>query len=221
MRSCVAWVTCFLSMSFAAVSAEETGPPRIVKGLVVGVDDKPSSGTEVWLVGVGRLSHLSLETAMRERSWVSRSDEKGRFTVGFAQSTTPFDERERKKRGPGWGSFHLVVLPGEHHAGAVSPRIVHYRPEEWSRMARDGDRLANEWGPFEVLGEKPLGLLLRLRKGIVVEGVMVDQEEKAVPGAGVLVYQDLHAGSHTGYGGEIFEQRTETAADGRFRFDRV
>ncbi|MBX7244778.1 MAG: hypothetical protein K1X53_04725 [Candidatus Sumerlaeaceae bacterium] len=175
---------------------------------------KPASGIVAELKTADR-AEIGLPHRMDyQTTYVTNRD--GKFTVRFdlhdfwdrqTTSTNPLPGRDKL------GGRYLVVDPSTTHSGAVSPRIVNSPyPDNYFR---------NEWGSAIPLGSKPSRVTMRLRKGIEVEGVVETLEGKPVPNHSVQIQHDLHAGTHTGYGAELWTTSTETDRKGRFHFHNV
>jgi hypothetical protein len=132
---------------------------------------------------------------------------------------------------PGFGQFYLVATkPG--WAGGVSCELLNLDDEDLEHYlhAQDIDcqppEEVDEWLskciPY-VLGDKSDGkpLEIVLKRGLKVDGQIVDTNGKPVAKKEVTLFLDLHAGTHTGHGNEIFEQQSSTNREGKFQFESV
>ena len=208
-----------LLFGWAGVAAGAVGlgnyPFYTVHGELLGLDGKPAPGLTVHLVGVDRFC-LGRDTeedgtprpAGELAAWRFVTDEKGRFTVRLWN--IPHDEWNKVTPGfPTPGLFFLVVSPGPDNAGAISPRLD----------------TSHFWGPFTdgwptLRIEHDIDLTLRLVHGVTVRGQILDIRNGApLPGVTVLAYSDLHATTHTGWGGELADLNgVAGTTDSRGRF---
>ena len=216
---------------FTAVTRGSEAPPidkerkREVRGRVLAPDGKPAPGRHITLVGLTRDSmHPRDEVYLGESAWDFKSDGEGRFTAVFWGE--PGAEREKvgkilKQTGavPGWGRYALVVEPGPDDAGGVSPLIEYWEPDQtssdWS--------FSNEWGVPILLPPDGLDMNIQVTEGYSLKGKVLDYEHPESPLAGVAVYleHDLHADTHSNWGGDIFRQEEVTDKDGYYRFEHV
>ncbi len=213
MRSIV--ILAMLAFSFSAVgSAQETLPAqRELRCTVLDVDGEPTSGTLLYMIGLGRSNLMLLEDAKKKPDWQFRTDANGRFTVSFqVKSISAYEEG-----GMGTGSYSLIALPGPKDVGIISPRIINPRPDE----TIEPDYMEGEWGRHVILSDLPTSLNLQLRKGLPVSGTAYDMDDKPVPDMDVVLVRDAGAETHTGYGGEIWQQGAKTNEQGQFVFPRV
>ncbi|MDB6148322.1 MAG: carboxypeptidase regulatory-like protein, partial [Spartobacteria bacterium] len=85
--------------------------------------------------------------------------------------------------------------------------------EEWTR---------GDFAPYVIPDRteaKPIEITLK--RGLDLSGQMLDTGGRPVRDEEVNVFLDLHAGSHTGHGGEIFGQQVTTDRTGKFLFHHV
>lgn len=213
------------------VVAEEDDEARYREVIVRVVNEQgaPMPGVTVHLVGTerdaeaGSFDQLQSEpdkNAPDFSAWRFVSDAQGRFVARFWCFETPWDVKPGQKRLPGWGFFYFVA----ESAGlrGVSSCVAH----EGARDSKDGwlgDYRKDEWTRTKIVRtrSRTVQIKLRMRRGLRVEGRVIDREGRPVRNFEVGVHHDLHAGSHTGYGGEIFAQRTFSDSVGRFSFDGV
>jgi len=193
----------------------ESYPFYTIHGELLGLDGKPAPGLTVHLVGVDRFC-LGRDTeedgtprpARELAAWRFITDEKGRFTVRLWN--VPHDDWNKITPGfPTPGLFFLVVSPGPDNAGAISPRLD----------------TSHFWGPFTdawptLKIEHDIDLTLRLIRGVTVRGQILDTRNgEPRPGVTVLSYSDLHATTHTGWGGELADLNGVSGkTDSRGRF---
>jgi len=214
-----------------ATGLGEANPPvmflqRSARELRVSLLDEnslPAPGVTVHLYGLERGEAWPLgedatpeERAQRDKDpwWVFVSDGSGVFRVHF-----PMELGRREEHLPGQGIFYLVAeLPDGRKA--VSPRILHgidredtasYSTNEWDEKGKGA------W----VFPRERHDMTLQLRSGRTIAGVVTTSEGKALPGVVVSTTHDLHVGSHTGYGGDIFHLQATTDATGHFRLEHV
>jgi len=187
---------------------------RVVHGLVLGLDGKPASQRAVHLIGLSRGSMRPYSDEPTILHWDFITDDQGRFSAQLGDFKTWEDKENR----PGWGAYALYVDPSPQDAGAVSPRFwFDGRPEQVGYQAND------EWGKVIGLPKEGISITLQIKFGVTLEGRMWDYTHPGKPLAGVTVSidNDLHSDSHTGFGGEIFGQHTETDAQGRFTVKHI
>lgn len=200
-----------LCLSAPATNAAHDGSIAVVHGLVLGVDGKPARNRTVVLKGISRGTlGFSEDDPSYSKHWKFTSDEEGRFSARIWSAWQDVDPQ------PGPGIYALVVLPSNNDAGAVSP---------WLRFFHGGygENPINEWGKPVVIGSKGLNLTLKIQSGVTIKGQILDYEVPHNPLEGVAVAceHDLHAQSHTGYGGELFHKNTVTDSNGTFTFNHV
>jgi hypothetical protein len=187
-----------------------------VLGYLLGADDRPVSGTTVLLLGMGRRNAVNMEEAARRSHYHTVTDSGGRFEFRFDPVVgSSYRGYTPAAALPNLGAYYAVVPPGERSAGAVGTRIVNdFRTHTPSYDAR---RIAG----YLVLRDPVTSITLRLLPGVPLAGRIRDGGGKTLAGVAVKTYMDLHAESHTGYGGENFEHETTTDADGIFRFENL
>jgi hypothetical protein len=195
------------------------------------------SGIEVFLKGLGRgpmtsgldLYAESTRPNSKARGWKFKTDAKGNCTVRFGK----FDFWDHLKTTgiaePGYGAYFLIVEPQD-HAGGVSSPILNLNDEDQKSFTEPKLDASipipgEEWCYLprvltdELKDAEPLKIALE--RGIDVSGRLVDPKGRPIRGEQVALWNDLGADTHTGRGGEIFEQSVETDRLGRFRFHRV
>lgn len=185
---------------------------REVRGLVLGMDGRPAADRTVHLVGLSRGAQHFPSEPTREAGWDFRTDAEGRFTAKLGG----FRAAEKDDGRPGWGIYALVVDPEGREAGAVSPKILNFE-------ANGAEAGADEWGSPVALPPAGLDLTLRIQKGVTLIGRVLDYSDPTKPLANVTVetYNDLHADTHTGRGGEIYRRRATTDENGQFAIAQI
>ena len=214
--------------------ADEAPVYRELPCRVVDEAGQPLGGVPVRLCGRdrGALDFDDDYQPERTRAWNFTTDRDGRFTARFGQFQAFSHEQATGLNEPGYGEFHLVALKAG-YAGGVSRELLNLDEEgrtNYQKHANDPDtplQENEEWtrGEFEshLLGDptETQPLVIVLKRGLTLHGRMVDTAGRPVRGETVNLCLDLHKHSHTGAGGEIFEQRTTTDRAGRFRFRHV
>jgi len=197
---------------------------RYVRVRVVDEAGLPMPGVTVCLVGPGRGAPNNPEDAIREPGgWKFVSDWSGRLEARFGC----FDGNDRYKLedvfkpedllGPAWGRFYFVAEADG--LRGVSACVLH---EKRGDHLFDDDE-PNEWTRRGVVktSAQRVNLILRLRRGLRVSGKVIDTAGSSVADCALDLQHDLHAESHTGYGGEMFQQSTRSDDRGCFTFDNV
>lgn len=206
-----------LALLTAASPAQQEASFRSVRGTVLGLDGKPAAGRDVYLAGLSRGSMGPRDEAESKARawWAFKTDADGRFTARIGDLDAWSDEQQR----PGWGEYALVVERSDRDAGAVSPKFV----SEKTPPPEGVSATADEWGEPVKLTPEGLDLVLKVQPGITLKGRVVDysNSERGLAGIRVGACNDLHADTHTGYGGEIFDQFATTDADGRFTLTHI
>ncbi len=159
--------------------------------------------------------------------WHFVTDSQGKFTARFGNFRQYDYQEATGMEVPAWGSFYFVVEADG--LGGVSAEILNPQPDELEQIeARlkvndNGDvGEASEWTKNPVLlKDGKNSTEFALETGLEVEGRVLDTAGKPVPGLHIEIFHDLHAGSHTGRGGEIFSKSMDTDAKGRFWFEHV
>ena len=166
----------------------------------------------------------------RGADWDFTTDQAGRFTARFGRFRAR--EHEGEYAGPAYGRFHFVVCqPG--WAGGISRLVLNssetelpsFLPSAW--QPGDPPPEQEEWqvGEFAPLilrdTPEPRTLDIVLKRGLTLQGRLVDNQGRPIRGREMVLREDLHYGSHTGAGGEIFEQSATTDHSGRFNFRHV
>lgn len=216
MKSCVIRLACSLGLLFCIpmpfAHAGEGG--RVIRGVVLNVDGSPAPGRQVSLVG---LSRGAMRIDMEERGfkgWDFTTDKDGAFTASLDGA----GRRDLTDPRPGPGTYVFIVLPSDSDAGAVSPHLLNSteRPSEYEERN-------NEWGKYLTVPPTGMDLRLQIMKGITLKGRVVKYPEGKEPmaGLGVNIFHDLYAGTHTGYGGEIFPRSAVTDARGNFEISHI
>jgi hypothetical protein len=113
------------------------------------------------------------------------------------------------------GTYALFVDPSPQDAGAVSQRFFHFAGSDGAASQLKSD---DEWGAFLNLPPQGLSITLQIQAGVTLEGRIWDYTHPDLPVSGVKVSisNDLHADSHTGWGGAIFQKQVVSDAQGRF-----
>jgi hypothetical protein len=185
---------------------------RNIRVLVIDVDGTPAASRQMDLVGLERWS-LAPYSDSPSRFWHFRTNRYGRAVVPIGE----FAGWENNEERPGWGVYALVVASGKHDAGGVSSRF--WFDDAPTHHGYEPNRgWAPEWGPFVHVPEEGLDLTITLQRGFTLKGRVVDDQHPDVPLAGMEIRtgNDLHAETHTGYGGAIFGSYAMTDAQGRF-----
>lgn len=194
-------------------------------------ENRTASGVTVIVRGLDR-DALGADTdgpdSGKHRGWTYRTGTTGRFTARFGKFRQYDHEQATGLVEPGYGHFYFVVEK-ENSAGGVSPEILNLNEEEMAEREKHKDDPVSppgegeEWkDEFVLTNEKPAEPVeILLKRGLELTGQMVDTAGRPVRGEEVNVFNDLHADSHTGRGGEIFEQQTHTDRAGRFHFHHV
>ena len=213
---------------------------------VVNEFEQPEGGVEVDLHPLwrGQLDALDLFHSDATPSWPEdaqwngwkfKTDADGNCTVRFGKFNYWEHYESTCLAEPGYGEFYLVVYE-EGVAGGVSPRILNLNDEDRrnykERDVRDLDASGpTEWdawryGEFQtrLLEDDPAQdepMTIKIRGGFEVSGRVINQKGRPLAGQGLRLWNDLHADTHTGHGGEIFSQETETDRSGHFYFHHV
>jgi hypothetical protein len=213
---------------------------RTIRIRVVDEDGRRAAGAKVQLRGmdrdaIGALSEREtsklglLEQARKYQGWDFTTDRNGEFIARFGKFREYDYAQATGIEAPGFGEFYFVAEK-EGSAGAVSPMIANYSREEAQFHQDENDRYGEycEWMHEDyrrhVLNDRSEPgevLVLRFQRGLVLSGQVIDLQEKPVPGATIRLFHDLHADTHTGYGGEIFERTMTTDDAGQFQFAHV
>ena len=193
------------------------------------------SGVEVQLRGLGRDAFgVNPDEGKSDnyRGWKFTTNSSGLFTARFGQFRQYDHQQATQLIEPGYGHFYFVARQ-EGTAGGVSCEVLNLDDEELAlRKKRENaesvsPQEGDEWvrgafPPYVLSGKregKPLEIVLK--RGLDLTGRILDTAGKPVRGEEVSVFLDLHAGSHTGHGGEIFEKQIETDRAGRFHFSHI
>jgi protocatechuate 3,4-dioxygenase beta subunit len=190
-----------------------------LNGILLEVDGRPAAGTMVYLRGLDRMNIVGLDEAAKRPHYHVKTDAQGRFAFDFkAVPEGSGGHYESPADGlPYFGDYCAVVPPAADgsHAGAVSDRIYN----EWPK---DDPGYYKAVIPRVINMTKHPGLAtLRLAKGVEFTGRVLDAQLRPQAGITVGTLIDLHAETHTGWGGQIFERATKTDAQGRFRFENL
>jgi hypothetical protein len=224
----------FLLLLTASALADQPPEYREVAFRVVDENGHSVCDAEVQLRGLER-DALGIgrdeEEAGKCHGWKFETSAAGLFTAHFGkfhqydhQLTTGLIE-------PGYGEFYLVAAK-EGWAGGVSCELLNLNDEDLAEHKKheddaysprqEGDEWQRQDSSYVIPDQdegKPLEIVLK--RGLDVIGKMVDTTGRPVRNAEVNVFFDLHAGSHTGHGGEILGQQTITDRAGKFLFHRV
>ncbi|HNY27021.1 MAG TPA: hypothetical protein PKH31_06525 [Candidatus Sumerlaeota bacterium] len=210
-------ISLFFLLLLSSSGFSDTTETYTIKGRVLGLDGKPAPGVEVKLIGTSRSNVLETKT------WSATTNQEGCFWAMFWKFDLPETDTtetlpENDKNIPtestlkynGNGQYHFFVPPSKKHAGAIGPEFWVPEADDYVKKARPNSRL-----------QCPTSVTLQLVPGIPVQGIVSDLEGKALAGVKVTVYNDFHADTHTGAGGEACEQVTQTDAEGKYRFAHV
>jgi len=189
---------------------------RVIRGVVIGLDGKPAAGRDVHLVGLSRGSMGPQDDDPNaDARWTFKTDASGRFTARIMDLDAWSDKQQR----PGWGEYALVVEHSDRDAGAVSRKFTNNK----TPPPEDVDIYKDEWGESVPLPPAGLDVTLKIERGLTLKGRVVDYSNtgRGLPGVSVSSCNDLHADTHTGYGGEILDRSTTTDADGSFTLTHI
>lgn len=214
------WMRGFLFAILVSVgiaqSSAWSGEIMTLSGRLLGLDQRPTSGTLVYLIGVDRMNLVNLEKAAQSTFYHARTNERGEFSFKFRRVHGDSVSGTRDiNRIPGFGDYYLVVPRAKNHAGAISPRIVNTFPKSAPQFNQ------KKVPSFILLRNDRTLITLQLKRGITVAGRVLNPEMKGRTSQTLTLYFDLHAGTHTGEGGEIFGRTDKTDAQGRFLFSNV
>jgi hypothetical protein len=188
---------------------------RTVEGQVLAPDGKPVEGEKVLLIGLDRNAFTKLDDAEKNEGWNFTTDQDGKFTVKLGRFSALEHSEKTKKWLPGWGEYFLVIRPGTKHAGAVSPRLLHFSGDLPELPAEE------VWGKPVVLTEGINEMALQLRQGITVTGKIQDTNGNSVPDLEVALSHELSPLSSTGIGTEIFQRDSRTDRHGYVEFKNI
>lgn len=219
-----AFLVVVFAFSGVLAKAEDKWRFREVVFEVRAPDGKPARGVKAFLMGVERngIRVLDQDTSSGLKSWNFVTDSKGRFTARFGQFESHDYEAAMNQPVPGYGGFYLVAeFPGT--AGGVSPYLKNVPENDYPLLSLSEE--LNEWqkgefAPIEV-ANPPQPIVIQLKRGIIVNGSVRDLEGKPVTNCQVGTMHDLHAKSHTGFGGEMLPARASTDANGNYRIEHV
>lgn len=205
------------------------GRVREIKVTVEDEKDTPVAGVTVNLYGIQRGERMPLrqedketigksdddETPATKAWWQFVSDKEGSFVVRF-----PINQEPGKTQGPYEGPFYLVAkMPDGRRA--VSAPILHQQQQPYDSTKADKNEWNAVWGREPLSTENTPYLTLTLKTGNTVSGIVTNMEGKPLQGKTVTAIHDLHANTHTGYGGTIFVEKSTTDSKGRFRLNHV
>lgn len=205
----------------------EKGKVRELKVNLLDESAKPVSGVTVNLYGEDRGARWpqneSPEKAPPEKEgagkndpwWVFKTNDSGAITVRF-----PVKEETWGDIAPLPGVFYLVAdLPDGRRA--VSMRIFHgishdeaasdYEANEWDAEGESDWVFTNETPEVDMV----------LTAGHTIDGIVMTPEGKPVAGKTINAIHDLHVDSHTGAGGEVFNVKATSDAEGHFKLEHV
>jgi hypothetical protein len=220
-----------------SASALADGPPvyREVVFRVVDENGHSLSDVEVQLRGLDRDAlgiNPDEEKTGKCRGWKFQTSAAGLLRARFGKFRQYDHEQVTGLIEPGFGRFHLVA-GNKGSAGGVSCELLNLNDEDLAERKQHTDdsyrepQEGEEWQRGEFTSyvvsdqpeQKPIEIILK--RGLDVTGEMVYTEGQPVRNEEVNLFLDLYAGSHTGHGGEIFEQQTTTDRHGNFHFHHV
>ncbi len=188
---------------------------RSIHVQVLGLGGDPTPRRQAHLIGLSRGSFRPDDDNRNLTHWDFITDAKGRFSVQLGEFNTRQDPEQR----PGWGTYALIVDGDGKDGGAVSNEFIA------SIKKRDTEPLPPdwEWGSMLFVPPEGMELVLKVKKGLELKGHLWDVANPRRPLAGISIHtnNDLHADSHTGHGGEIFNQSTVTDPDGAFTISHI
>ncbi|BCU78647.1 hypothetical protein llg_33620 [Luteolibacter sp. LG18] len=201
------WASLF---SFAAADPES----RTLDVTLLRPDGKPAPGIVIDLIGTDRSNlHNAFDPDNENKPepasspWRVKTDAGGKARFQLA-CVSQYDNDQA----PGWGPYHLIAQDGE-KSTAVSPRIVHMQPDAVPYYL---ESYRKEWNANPlVLKDVITPLTLRLKPGIELKGRLLDAKGNPTQGS-IQIWQNLGAGTHTGYGADILKKGTVTDAKGNF-----
>jgi protocatechuate 3,4-dioxygenase beta subunit len=225
----------FLLLLAASALADDAPAYREVACRIVDEGGHCVSDVEVQLRGLERdalRAGFEDEKSDKYRGWKFKTDSAGLFTARFGKFRQYDHEQATGLIEPGYGHFYFVARQ-EGCAGGVSSEVLNLNDEELAEYKKHEDdnnplpKERDEWvrGEFPpyVLPDKNEGkpLEIVLKRGLDLTGRIVDTAGRPMRDEEVNVFLDLGAGSHTGHGGEIFEQQATTDRAGHFRFRHI
>ncbi len=212
------------SDGYRKVAVHVTNPLGSNEGLEVSVYAVSRASMNIspeWRAGDG-------QPGSKMQGWRYRTDAQGNCTVRLGRFNSWQHRDATGIAEPGYGTYFLLVQPQDGTAGGVSPRLLNLDEEELrTYQAPQSDRFTvpgpgSEWNPGQtVLSDAPAGsqtVEIEIKRGFEVSGKLVDLQGHPVAKEQVRLWSDLGADTHTGRGGEIFEQFQDTDRAGRFRF---
>jgi hypothetical protein len=219
MRFGNARLTCLYFAAFLVLAGNSAHGQnlRLIRVQVLDLNGDPAPRRQAHLIGLSRGSFRPDVDGSNRRSlphWDFTTDAKGHFRVKLGE----FNTWEDPERRPGWGTYALIVDGDGKDAGSVSNEFTAAKKIDTEPPPRGW-----EWGSILSVPPEGIELVLRVRKGLVLKGHLSDVDRPGHPLAGISIYtnNDLYADSHTGYGGEIFNQNTLTDADGAFTIRQI
>lgn len=202
--ACLEWPA---TVSHAEIPASVAERRLVVR--LLDAEGAPAAGVDIALVGLDRINMLSLSEARSLPNFWRRTD-----AAGHAEFL--FERRREGVRGatdpatrPGFGKFRIVALPRAGDAGAISVPVYNWEPPLGSI----------DPGGIEMTSETLL--TLQISKGLTLDGQLLDVQLRPLAAHPLKVLSDVRFESHTGLGGEIFEQEAKTDEEGRFLFEHV
>lgn len=216
------WIAMFVLWPLLAGAEDSALKFRGVSVRVVDEEGVAVSGVRVALVGTDRdaLGSLLDDAGGKDElaAWRFVANAQGRCAAQFGCFRTADSEKLAGRWTPGWGRFYFVAESGGRRA--VSMCVINLPAAD--RHVTEGDT-DDEWARRGVvrLTDAPVELTLRLMRGLRVTGRVIDPGGRPVRGFVISLSNDLHAGSHTGYGGKIFPAEAVSDGEGRFVFEHV
>ena len=217
-------------------AASEPGTYREIVARVVDEANLPVANLPIVLMAVSRDSMWAIgapeEVRRKARGWAFTTGGDGRFTARFGKFVLSEHERTTDLIEPGYGHFYFVVEK-KGYAGGVSEEVLNLNDEELAEWKAEQAcdcpaQPDDELNPHVQLGvrvltdppqDEPLEIVLK--RGLDVTGQMIDLRGKPLANEEVTELTDMGADTHTGWGGEIFQQMVETDRAGRFSFHNV
>ncbi|RBP45986.1 carboxypeptidase family protein [Roseimicrobium gellanilyticum] len=196
----------------------ESGRVREFHVTLLDENDQPVASVPVDLYGMrrgGRWPALD-DSVSKDHGpwWRFTTNAQGKILARFSVSEKPWGYTV-----PRDGRFYFVVdIPDGRRA--VSPPIFHGVTRKGAHEEEE-----NEWDAHandeQLFTDETEEVTMHLVKGRTVTGVVVTPDGKPLQGHTISATHDLHIGSHTGAGGEVFMVTAVSDAEGRFKLQNV